>query len=181
MSASEIARLHDTLRRSFAGPAWHGPALVEALDLLDVDVAAMRPVPNAHTPWELVLHLTAWTREVTRRVRGAAPALPLDGDWPAPPTGGGREERARQWAAAREALDAAARELLDAVAALDPARLDRSLRDVGTADAPVDASHAALGVRHTLHGTLVGLAEHNAYHGGQLVLLARAAGGAPDG
>ena len=27
--------------------------------------------------------MTAWTREVTRRLGGGTPALPEDGDWPA--------------------------------------------------------------------------------------------------
>ncbi|MDF1506305.1 DinB family protein, partial [Roseisolibacter sp. H3M3-2] len=80
-----VARLADTLRRSVDGHAWHGPSLVELLEGVDAHAAATRAVPGAHTIWELVLHLTAWTREVARRVDGAAPAMPVEGDWPDEP------------------------------------------------------------------------------------------------
>ena len=43
------------------------------------------PIPGAHTIWEIVLHLTAWTREVDRRVLGGEPRFPEEGDWPAHP------------------------------------------------------------------------------------------------
>jgi hypothetical protein len=82
--------------------------------------------------------------------------------------------RTRAWSEARTALETARDALLAAVAALDPARLDERLPPTASDEQDSDA---ALGVRHTLHGMLVGLAEHNAYHGGQLVLLRRAIDG----
>ena len=167
---TSLDRLLDTLRRSYDGEAWHGPALAEALAGLDAGDAGRRPIPGAHSPWELLLHLTAWTHEVTRRLHGAVPALPPEGDWPAVPELTGAA-RAGAWDDARSALDAARDALLVAVAALDPTRLDERLPPpVGDEQ----GSDAALGVRHTVHGMVVGLAEHNAYHGGQLVLLRRA-------
>jgi uncharacterized damage-inducible protein DinB len=169
-----LDRLLDTLRRSYDGEAWHGPALADALAELAAPDAARRPIVGAHTPWELLLHLTAWTREVTRRLHGAAPALPEDGDWPAVPALEGAPQ-ARAWTEARAALDDARDALLAAVEALDPARLDDTFVPPQVpGDGPTDA---ALGTRHSVHGMLVGLAEHNAYHGGQLVLLRRALDG----
>jgi uncharacterized damage-inducible protein DinB len=165
-----IPRLLDSLRRAHDGEAWHGPSLAEALHDVDARAAAARPIPDAHTVWELVLHLTAWTREGARRVDGATPAMPLEGDWPEPPT---RADTAA-WEDARRALREAHEALLAAVARLDPARLDERMRPTPEPGAP-PPSDAALGVRHTVHGMLVGLAEHAAYHGGQIVLLARAA------
>ena len=171
---SPLDRLLDTLRRSYDGEAWHGPALADALAGLSATDAARRPIAGAPSPWELLLHLTAWTHEVTRRLDGGAPALPPEGDWPAVPDLAG-EARTRAWNEARAALDGARDALLAAVAALDPARLDDSFVPPGVpGDGPADA---ALGTRHTVHGMLVGLAEHNAYHGGQLVLLRRAIDG----
>ena len=164
-----LARLVDTLRRSVDGPAWHGPALSEALDGLDSHAAATRPIPHAHTIWELVLHLTAWTREVTRRAEGAAPAMPPEGDWPEEPMRCDEEH----WRDARRRLVEANHALLAAVERMDPARLDARMAPTPEPGAP-PPSDAALGVRHTVHGMLVGLAEHNAYHGGQIALLRRA-------
>ena len=173
-----VERLLDTLRRSYDGEAWHGPALAEALAGLSATDALRRPIAGAHSPWELLLHLTAWTHEVTRRLHGGAPALPPEGDWPAVPAVEGIALE-RAWADARVALDAARDTLLAAVATLEPSRLDESFvppSASGDGPSPDGPSEAALGTRHTVHGMLVGLAEHNAYHGGQLVLLRRALG-----
>ena len=42
--------------------------------LADVNAktAAARPIKNAHSIWELLLHIAAWDDAVTRRVGGAA-------------------------------------------------------------------------------------------------------------
>lgn len=171
MSAPDptIARLLDSLRRSVAGDAWHGPSLHEALDGLDAHAAATRAIPGAHTIWELVLHLTGWMREVARRVDGAAPALPPEGDWPDMPM----RLDAHHWRDDRRRLAEAHEALLAAVARLDPARLDERMQPTPEPGA-APPSDAALGVRHTVHGMLVGVAEHNAYHGGQIAILRRA-------
>jgi hypothetical protein len=115
----------------------------------------------------------AWADEVARRAEGAPPGTPRAGDWPAVPAPA--DEAA--WRAARAALDAARERLLAAVAAVDPARLDRPLPPPNAADAHLAAD--ALGTRDTLHGAVLGLAEHNAYHGGQIVLLRRALAARP--
>lgn len=44
------------------------------------------------------------------------------------------------------------------------------------ADAAAPPASAALGPRATLHGTMLGLTAHTAYHGGQLALRRRALG-----
>ncbi|MDF1504897.1 hypothetical protein PYV61_18245, partial [Roseisolibacter sp. H3M3-2] len=61
---------------------------------------------------------------------------------------------------------------------LDPARLDARVAPTPEPGAP-PPSEAELGVRHTVFGMLAGLAEHNAYHGGQIALLKRAVAARP--
>ena len=61
-------RLAEQVRAALAGPAWHGASLDENLNGLTAEQAAARPVAEGHSIWELVLHLTAWTGEVTRRL-----------------------------------------------------------------------------------------------------------------
>ena len=166
--APAVARLLETLRRSFDGEAWHGPSLREALDGCTAADAAAHPVPGAHSVWALTLHTAAWADEVAARAGGARPSTPAAGDWPpvpAPP-----DESA--WRAARAALDAARDRLLAAVAAVPLDRLDRPLPPPAAGDESLTSD--VLGTRDTLHGTILGLAEHNAYHGGQIVLLRRA-------
>lgn len=151
---TETERICDELRRSFEGPAWHGPALLEALEGVDAGVAAARPLPGAHTIWELVLHLAAWVEVVRDRLGGTRARVPDEEDWPAV-----GETDAAAWERARTRLAGAYETLLQATADLDPARLDEAL--------PGGQSACV-----TLHG----VAQHAAYHGGQIILLKRAQG-----
>jgi len=58
MSQSQSQSLADQLERSFRGGAWHGPAVAETLAGIDAATAAARPLPDAHSIWENVHHLT---------------------------------------------------------------------------------------------------------------------------
>ena len=158
-----IPLLRSVLRRSFDGHSWHGPSLADVLDGVDARAALAHPVAGAHSIWELTHHLTAWTREVTRRLEGQPAGMPREGDWPDAPDATGDVEA--RWRAVRDALTDARGALLAAVEAFPPERLDDR---VGTSD------DAAIGGQATFAGMLVGLAEHNAYHGGQITLLRRA-------
>src|ERR1019366_4420402 len=102
---TEVSRILDQLHRAYEGPAWHGPALREVLAGVTSQTAAQRPIPGAHTIWELVLHLTVWISVPTRRIAGAEiPTLPPDQDWPAAP-----EPSESGWQQALEARPSAAR------------------------------------------------------------------------
>ncbi len=73
--ADQVLLAHD-------GPAWHGAALAENLADLTAAEAAAHPIAGTHSTWELVLHMAAWAGEVQRRLDGAVPSLPAEGDWP---------------------------------------------------------------------------------------------------
>ena len=60
---SEIARIIDELEREHAGDPWHGSPLRQILEGVDERQAAHRPLPGAHTIWELVLHVTSFFHE----------------------------------------------------------------------------------------------------------------------
>jgi hypothetical protein len=72
------------LKRALEGDAWHGPSLEDALAGVDAARAAAHPIANAHSIWEIVLHVSGWTREVAKRLRGGEPTTPAAGDWPSP-------------------------------------------------------------------------------------------------
>lgn len=151
---TEIDRILDQMRRAYAGEAWHGPSLREALDGVTAADAAARPVPGAHTIREIVLHLAAWEDTIRRRLEGEPLPDPEEGDWPAPAEGGEEE-----WAALRRALEVRQRRLLETVARLDDGGLDAPPYE-GTV-----SRHALL------HGAI----QHTLYHAGQIVLLKKAA------
>lgn len=160
---TEIDRIVDELRRAWDGDAWHGSPVREILEGVTAEEAAARPVRAAHTIWEIVLHMTAWTREVRRRVLTGVSREPEDGDWPEAGDIG-----AAAWAAAVAALEAANRELVDAVSALGADRIDETLGDARDRPLGSGVSYAVL-----LHG----LAQHHAYHAGQIAILRKALDG----
>jgi uncharacterized damage-inducible protein DinB len=149
-------RVAEALERSVSGPMWHGPALSDLLDGVTAEQAAARPVPGAHSIWELVLHATAWTEIARERLAGSAKANPTpDEDWP--PV---NDASADAWRAAIERLKEAHREL-----AADTARMDDSTL-IGRVPGK---DHSVLVMMH-------GIIEHDAYHGGQIAILKRALG-----
>ena len=154
----EIERLRDELQRAVSKGPWHGPSLVALLDGVSAADAAAHPIPGAHSIWELVAHLTAWARESARRIREGRCGEPPEGDWPKVPA-----PSDTAWRSAREGLDAAHRELLAELDTLSPELLDEPLRDDRQGSTPT--SRALL-----LHG----VAQHDAYHGGQIALLRKA-------
>ncbi len=152
---TETERLCDELRRALDGPAWHGPALREVLAGVDAATASARPIAGAHTIWELVRHLAAWLQVVRDRLDGRPLPEPEEGDWPPVDA---TDEAA--WLSALALLTSRQEALLDAVRALPPERLDAPLYEGSS----------------TAYATLHGLAQHYAYHGGQIVLLKKALG-----
>src|SRR5881628_65677 len=67
---TEIERIAEQLQRAYAGPAWHGPSVKEALEGVTTEIAARRPIQNAHSIWELVHHIGAWADIPRRRILG---------------------------------------------------------------------------------------------------------------
>jgi len=156
----ETTRIIDQLRRAYDGDAWYGPSVRAALEGVDARMATARPFPSAHTICELVLHLTSWTREITRRLRDDVARDPELGDWPVAPA---LDEA--EWSRLLSALDSANAELVDAVAAM---RDDRLMDVIG------DSRDRALGSGVSRYVTLHGLVQHHVYHAGQISLLKKA-------
>ena len=154
MTTAELVAL---LNHAYDGDPWHGPSVVAALAGIDAGVAQSRPLAGRHSIRELVLHLTAWTREVERRLDGLAPGEPRDGDWP---DVGGTSDA--DWKAAQRALADAHRSLTANVAGQSD---DRWPIPVG------DTRSAPLGTGVTFGEMIVGLATHHAYHAGQITLM----------
>ncbi len=158
---SELDRIIDQLQRAFDGDAWHGPSVIRVLAGVTTQQAVAHPIPPAHSIWQIVLHLISWKNEVRRRLGGADPAMPLEGDWPEvgrpdPTTWSATLARLRD---AHAALVAAARKLSD----------ERLGEMVGTKRDP------ALGTG-TYYVLLHGSVQHDIYHAGQIAVLKKARG-----
>src|SRR4051794_41648850 len=80
---SDVRRLSNFISRTISGPMWHGPALAEQLADVTAFNASSKPIPNAHSIWEIVLHLTAWAQIAHARLTNpTAPDPTSDQDWP---------------------------------------------------------------------------------------------------
>ncbi|UCG87513.1 MAG: DinB family protein [Gemmatimonadota bacterium] len=154
----ENERIADELDRMNHGGAWHGPAIEETLDGVSASDAAARPIPGAHSIWEIVLHMTAWAEEVGRRLSHNARPLHGEADWPTPV-----ESAVPEWESARSRLAVAHQRLRQAIREFPPSRLQESVTGNGN-DAPPASFYVML------HG----LAQHDAYHTGQIAILKRA-------
>ena len=156
----EISRIIDQLEREFDGDPWHGSPLSAILTGVSNTQAAAKPMANAHSIWELVLHIAAWKNEVRRRLSGAPAAEPQEGDWPAV-----GELSSERWKSALEHLETSHRLLVSAVRDFPEPNLyipsnDHRDREQGT------------GV--TYYELLHGLVQHDVYHSGQIALLKKA-------
>src|SRR5215208_7054853 len=81
---SRVKQLAKHIERTFSGPMWHGPALVQTLEGITAERAAARPLPGAHSIWELVLHITAWAEIARARLKQQRVGDPsVEEDWPA--------------------------------------------------------------------------------------------------
>ncbi len=157
-ASAEAARFADQLERSFRGGAWQGPSVTEALAGVSAAAALRRPIAGGHNIRELVFHLNFWLDAARRRIEGEA----VDGsvpeaDWTREKEGKGTNEAT--WKTALAELGESHRRLHATVLALDAERFDQ----------PVAGSDP------TLRGLLLGILQHNAYHTGQIALLAKSA------
>lgn len=141
------------LERTWHGHPWYGDSSDAILAGITPAVAAHRLAGVTHSICEIVLHMTAWTEELAARVRGGPKAEPARGDWPAP-----LPDTGAAWSAALTALATARADL---VAALR------------------EQSEHALGLivpgsEFSRFDSAYGLADHDAYHLGQVAMIKKA-------
>ena len=147
-------RLANHIKRTVTGPMWHGAALESVLEGVTSDQAAARPVANAHSIWEIVLHVVAWADIARARLHGDRLADPQPHeDWP-PVT----STTEADWALVVRRLSESHRELAQDVRHLDETAIDALVP----------------GLEYTASNLLHGVIEHGTYHGGQIALLKKA-------
>jgi uncharacterized damage-inducible protein DinB len=147
----ETARIADQARRAYVGKAWHGPSLKFLLRAVTAQQAAARPVPGAHTIWELVLHIAAWDRVAAQRLRGGKKAsLPARENFPVV-----TDTSDAAWKKTLASLEQANRAVRAAIAACPARQLDRKLG----------------GVDYSFYVTMHGVVQHDLYHAGQIAIL----------
>lgn len=147
---SEVERIQKQLQRAFAGEAWHGPSVLELVGDVNAATAAARPISGAHSIWELVLHIAAWDKAVTRRLGGDRGAVSDEENFPIVD-----DASEASWQGAIETLKQNHRELMEALSRVEETKLD----------APVVEGMSSVYVH--LHGAI----QHELYHAGQIAIL----------
>lgn len=154
-STNESVLIADQLRRAFEGDAWHGPAVLELLQNVDATSAAAKPLANAHSIWELLLHIAVWDAAALRRIAGEVTQPTGTDNFPLVPT-----PTDSAWRDAVAQTKETHNLLVKTVASLPESRLR----------ATVPGKHYDF--YHLLHG----VAQHELYHAGQIVILKKAQG-----
>ena len=157
---SEVERIVDQLKRAFEGEAWHGPSVLEVIEGITPRQAVARPLPGAHSIWELVLHIAVWEGAILRRLSGDQAQLSTAEDWP--PISATDDDA---WERTRNMLKQGHLELRSAIASLGDGRLDQ----------PIIEGMSSVYVQ--LHGVI----QHDLYHAGQIALLKKAISEGSDG
>ena len=147
---SKIQTIIDELNSIHDGDLWHGPSLKEILSGVTAEQAAARPLTNAHSVWELILHVAGCEEEFRRRLTGEALNEPEEGDFPRV-----TETGEEAWRRTLARLDDTHRSLIETIAELSDERL----------------SEIVSGKDYTVEYMLRGIARHHVYHAGQIALL----------
>lgn len=142
----------EELRAVYDGVAWHADSVTEILDGISAQQAVRRPIPDAHTVWEIVLHITGWNDVWAERLDGRNVLEPPAGDFPDT----GEDEQA--WTAALEELERSHLNLIEKIG---------NVRDE-------DVSLEFMGKGYPLGFFLDGIVRHLVYHSGQIGLLKKA-------
>ncbi len=150
---NESQRLADQMTRALEGDAWHGPSWREALERVTREAALYRPIPEAHTIAEIVLHATTWHEVVQQRLEGGSPHVSDAQNWP---PAAFKDDAA--WSAAVTRLLQTGKALAAKVEQFPAEKL----------------LEKRTGVDDTWYGLIVGQLQHMLYHAGQVALLKKA-------
>lgn len=136
---------------------WHGgPTPLGALRGVTAEQAAWAPFPGRKSIWQLALHVAYWKYAVRRRLEGGEgerfPRSPAN--WPRVPEPG----TSGAWKADVALLRAEHERLLAVLATIPSRRYGEVLPG---------------GKRWTVGELIVGIAQHDAYHAGQVQMLKR--------
>ena len=151
---TETHRINSQLKRAQEGTAWHGPSLRELLAGVTAEQAAAKPVPNAHSIWELVNHVITWEQIARRRLEGEGQfEIPDEINFP-PVT----DVSEAAWQATLQSLEASHRSLREGIKKLDDDKLEETTP----------------GTSYSNYVLLHGVIQHDLYHAGQIALLKKA-------
>jgi uncharacterized damage-inducible protein DinB len=150
---NEVERIANQVYRAYLDGFWGGGSIRELFRSLAASEAAAHPISDAHSAWDIALHLAVWHDIFRGRIEGEAVDSQHETDWPAPAVATDAD-----WGAALDELDWTHRALVSAVRDLKPEELDKLVP----------------GKTFTVYEMLHGVAQHDLYHAGQVMMIKKA-------
>lgn len=147
---SAIQRILNHYDGVLSGEPWHGDAIWQVLDGISPQQAAARPIPDFHTIWELVMHMSFWEAVAAKRLSGQKAGLIEELNFPAMPA-----PTEENWRKTLDEFRTGNRAFREALSELDAAKVDE-----------LTAAR-----KRTFYGEAHGILEHHIYHIGQIAML----------
>lgn len=151
---TECHRIADQLASTINGEAWYGDPLSEILKGVTARQAEAHPIAQAHSIWELVVHVEAWVKFAHGAMQGtpipAWPAMPKELDWPLV-----TQTSESDWKKATQSFFDSHLKLVDAIQGFGDERLEETVP----------------GRKYNFYRLLQGMIQHAVYHAGQIALL----------
>lgn len=152
-----IGKLIAELEKAVNGEPWYGASLKKILSDVSCELAVTRHSENIHSIAEITYHICGWIEEVTSRLEGNESKDPERGDWKEI-----TEMSESDWDELRQNLFTSHSNLISRVKIFP---FEKFEEQVGK------EKNKELGTGISYREMLVGLMEHNIYHGGQIALL----------
>lgn len=152
--STECNRIAYQLASTINGEAWYGDSLRQILEGVTAKQAQARPMPNAHSIWELLCHVDAWVKFALGAINGvpipAWPAMPVELDWP-PVT----DTSEAAWKQAVNSFFSDHLQLVEKIKAFPDERLEATVP----------------GRTYNFYRLFQSTTQHAVYHSGQIALL----------
>ena len=150
---NEVERIASQIDLTYRDGFWGGGSIRDLFRGLAASEAASHPIPDAHSAWEIALHVAVWHNIFRSRIVDKDAEHHYETDWPTP-----EDTTDENWTAALHELDQSHKALVDAVRNLNVEDLDKRVR----------------GKEFTFYEMLHGISQHDHYHAGQVLMLRKA-------
>ena len=126
---------------------------METLENVSTEMAALKPVFNGHSIWEIVLHINTWHICVQKRISGSVYEPSPEEDWLEI-----KDNSRLAWYNAINDIKISLQEVIEYLIQLDEKILTENIP----------------GKNYTYYTALHGLIQHDIYHAGQIAVLKKA-------
>jgi uncharacterized damage-inducible protein DinB len=142
---TEINRIIQTLKETYAGNPWHGPSVKDVIGEISCDLSLVR-LPHTHSIIEIISHMTAWRNFTIERLqKNDQYEITDEKNFPL----------LSNWATAVKGLDETQEKLIQVLQHIPDVKLNDNVPNRP----------------YSFYTLLHGIIQHDIYHLGQLVLI----------